>query len=62
VTEVALVAAVREARGKLSQVTFADRLAAQRAESLRTGPPAVHQYEFHMQSPTEKTPPPLQRD
>src|SRR5262245_40107134 len=51
VTEVALVAAVGEARGQLSQVTFADWLAAQRAESLWTGPPAVHQYEFHMRSP-----------
>ena len=55
-TEVALVAAVGEARGQLSQIAFADWLAAQRAETLRTGPPAVHQYEFHMRSPGSMKP------
>src|SRR5215831_16749679 len=56
VTEVALVTAVGEARGQLPQVTFADWLAAQRAGSLWTGPPAVHQYEFHMSPPLEESP------
>src|SRR5260370_10985739 len=48
VTEIALVAAVGETRGKLAQVAFTDRLAAQRAETLWTRAPAVHQDEFHI--------------
>ena len=61
-TEVAAVTAVGETRGKLSQIAFLDWLAAQRAESLRTGPPAIYQDEFHMPPPTEKKPPSLHRD
>ena len=53
-TEIALVIAVGKTRGKLSQVAFADWLAAQRAERLWTGSPAVHQNELHMRPPTEK--------
>src|SRR5262245_66617942 len=40
-TEIALVIAVGKTRGKLSQVAFADWLAAQRAERFWTGSPAV---------------------
>jgi hypothetical protein len=54
VTDVALVIAVGEMRGKLSQVAFADWLAAQCAEGLWTGSPAVHQNEFHIRPPTER--------
>ena len=50
-TDVTLVIAVGETRGKLSQVAFADWLAAQCAERLRTGSPAIHQTEFHMRPP-----------
>ena len=53
--EVALVTAVGETRGQLSQIAFPDWLAAQRAESLWTGPPAVHQHEFHMSPPLEES-------
>jgi hypothetical protein len=53
VTDVARVIAVGETRGKLSQVAFADWLAAQCAERLWTGSPAVHQNEFHMRPPFE---------
>ena len=45
--------AVGETRGELPQIAFADRLAAQRAPSLWTGPPAIHQDEFHMSPPLE---------
>ena len=54
VTEVAVVITEGETRGELSQVAFADRLAAQRAERLWTGSPAVHQNELHMRPLTEK--------
>ena len=48
VTEIALVTAVGETCGKLAQVAFTDRLAAQRAETLWTRAPAIHQDEFHI--------------
>src|SRR5262249_27474159 len=51
VTGVALVIAVGEPRCQLSQVALPDRLAAQRAERLRAGYPAVHQDEFHLPPP-----------
>jgi len=48
VAEVALVIAVGETRGELSQIALADWLATQRAEALWTGTPPGHQDEFHM--------------
>ena len=55
-TEEALVTAVGETRGEFPQIAFADWLAAQRAPSLWTGPPAIHQDEFHMPPPLEEAP------
>jgi len=54
VAGVAGVIAVGETRGKLSQVALADWLAAQCAERLWAGSPAVHQNEFHMRPPFKK--------
>src|SRR5215510_5323254 len=48
VTEVAVVITEGETRGELSQVAFADRFTTQRAETLSSETPPVHQDEFHM--------------
>src|SRR6516164_6804385 len=48
VNEVAVVITEGETRGELSQVAFADRFTTQRAETLSSETPPVHQDEFHM--------------
>src|SRR5262245_19697689 len=53
-TEVALVIAVGETRCQLAQVAPLDWLAAQRAERLRPGCPAIDQDEFHVPPPNAK--------
>jgi hypothetical protein len=54
VIDVALVIAVGEPGYDISQVALPDWLAAQRAERLRAGCPAIHQDEFHVASPNAK--------
>jgi hypothetical protein len=54
VTEVAIVTTEGETRAELSEVAFADRLTAQRAQTLSTEISPVHPDEFHMRSPPEK--------
>ena len=54
VISVAIMIAVGELRLDFSQIARADRLAAQHAASLRTGSPAIHQYESHVAPPNAK--------
>ena len=52
--EVALVVAVGETGGELSQIAFADWFATQRAETLWTWTPPVHQDVSHNAPAPEK--------
>ena len=51
---VAIVIAVDEVRPDLSQVACSDRLIAHHTDGVRAGPPAIHQYEFHVAPPNAK--------
>ena len=51
---VAIMIAVGEPRTDLSQIVRPDWLTAQHTESLRTGRPAIHQYESHVASSNAK--------
>jgi hypothetical protein len=51
---VAVVIAVDEVRPDFSQVGCFNRLIAHHTEGLRAGPPAIHQYEFHVAPPNAK--------
>ena len=54
VVGVAIMIAVEEPGPDFSEIACPDWLTAQQTERLLAGPPAIHQYEFHVAPPSAK--------